>query len=137
MSKNSKAKRDTKRKKAPKRSFVGRANAIEHHGEMRDGSGRLIAGVGRHGGEWVLVVGGKVMAGGSSAADVMVMLDQLSTIRQADGDVVMNSYSTTFRACAERDAAEEGMTLYEYLERAREDMSETEADHEGTAESAP
>ena len=102
-------------------------NAIEPHGEMRDGSGRVIAGIGRQGGEWLLVVDGKVMGGGSSAADVMVMLDQLATIRQADGDAVMNSYSTTFKTCAERDAQEDGMSLYEYIERARDEMASDEA----------
>src|ERR1700748_95074 len=114
MSKNSKAKRDAKRKKAPKRPYVRKSNDVfEPHGEMRDGEGRVIAGVGRQGDDWLLIAGGQVLAGGSSAADAMAMLDQLAAIRQADGDVVINSYSTTFRACAERDAAEAGMTLYD------------------------
>ncbi|WP_156171509.1 hypothetical protein [Dyella japonica] len=128
MSKNSKAKRDAKRKKAPKRTHIRKPNAVfEPHGEMRDGAGRVIAGVGKQGDDWLLIAGGQVLAGGSSAADVMAMLDQLAAIRQADGDVVLNSYSTTFRACAERDAAEEGMTLYEYIEQARAEMANSAA----------
>jgi hypothetical protein len=96
---------------------------IEPHGEMRDGTGRLIAGIGRQGGDWVLVVGGQVMGRGSSAADVMAMLHQLADMRQAEGDAVMNTYSSTFKAAAERDAEEEGMSLTKYIERAREEMT--------------
>jgi hypothetical protein len=129
MSKNSKAKRDAKRKKAPKRSFIRRTvGAIEPHGEIRDGSGRVIAGIGRQGDEWLLVVGGRVMGGGSSAADVMVMLHQLSDMRQANGDAVVNTYSTTFKVAAERDAQQEGMSLSEYIERARDGMMSSDAD---------
>lgn len=129
MSKNSKAKRDAKRKKAPKRPFMRKLNdLIEPHGEMRDGTGRLIAGVGRHDEDWVLVVGGQVVAGGSRAADVMVMLHQLADMRQANGDAVVNTYSAAFKAAAEHDAKEEGISLYEYMERARDEMAQDSVD---------
>lgn len=127
MSKNSKAKRDAKRKKASKRPFARRLNdVIEPHGEMRDGTGRLIAGVGRQGADWVLIAGGQVIGGGSSAADVMAMLHQLSDMHQANGDAVLNTYTTTFRAAAARDAEEEGMSLDEYIERARAEITQDE-----------
>lgn len=129
MSKNSKAKRDARRKKLPKRSLASRTSRqIEPHGEMRDENGRVVAGIGRQGEEWVLVIGNQIMGGGTGAADVMVMFHHLADIRQRDGGSVFNSYSTTFKAEAERDAAEQGMSLSEYIERARAEMQEEESD---------
>lgn len=129
MSRNSKAKRDARRKKLAKRSYLGRTSRqIEPHGEMRDENGRVIAGIGRQGDEWVLVIGNQVMGGGASAADVMVMFHHLADIHQRDGGSVFNSYSTTFKAEAERDAAEQGMSLSEYIERARDEMAESDSD---------
>jgi hypothetical protein len=99
---------------------------------MRDEAGRVVAGIGRQGDDWVLMVGDQVLGGGTGAADVMVMFNHLAEIRQKDGGVVFNSYSTTFKAEAERDAKEQGMSLYEYIERAREDMAESDEEEPKT-----
>jgi hypothetical protein len=126
MSRNSKAKRDAKRKKAPKRFARRTGTPIEPHGEMRDSAGNLIAGVGRQGEDWVLVIGDQVIGGGTNAADVMVMLDQLAELRQKEGHTMVNSYSPTLQAEAERVAREEGMTLDEYIAKSREELAEPE-----------
>ncbi len=134
MSRNSKTRRDAKRKKAPKR-FTRRIGApIEPHGEMRDSAGNLVAGVGRQGEDWVLVIGDQVIGGGTNAADVMVMLDQLADLRQKEGHTMVNAYSPTLQAEAERAARAEGMTLDEYIAKSREELAEPEEVSDDDAE---
>ncbi len=91
---------------------------------MKDADGRVIAGIGRQGSDWVLVIGNQVIGGGASAAEVMAMFHCLADIQQKDGGGVFNSYTETFKAEAERDALEQGMTLDAYVERARAEMAE-------------
>jgi hypothetical protein len=126
MSRNSKAKRDAKRKKAPKRFTRRIGMPIEPHGEIRDSDGSLIAGVGLQGEDWVLVIGDQVIGGGANAADVMVMLDHLADLRQKEGRTVVNAYSPVLQAEAERAARAEGMTLDEYIAKSREELAEPE-----------
>ena len=136
MSRNSKVKRDAKRKKAPKRFSRRIGSPIEPHGEMRDSAGNLVAGIGRQGEDWVLVIGDRVIGGGTNAADVMVMLDQLADMRQKEGHTMVNSYSPALQAEAERAAREEGMTLEEYIAKSREELAEPDDASGDDAETA-
>lgn len=135
MSKNSKAKRDAKRKKLPTRGHGGHTSRqIEPHGEMKDSTGRVIAGIGRQASDWVLVIGNQVIGGGASAAEVMAMFHCLADIQQKDGGSISHAYSSEFQAEAERDALEQGMTLDAYVERARAEMAKPEDEGSDGAE---
>jgi hypothetical protein len=138
MSRNSKAKRDAKRKKAPKRFTRSIGTPIEPHGEMRDSDGSLIAGVGLQGEDWVLVIGDQVIGSGSgsNAADAMVMLDRIAELGQKEGRTVVTSYSPIMQAEAERAARAEGMTLDEYIAKGREELAEPEESADDGAEAA-
>jgi len=121
MSKNSKAKRDAKRKKQPKTGLRSRVQApIEAHGEMKDGEDRTLLSIGKQGEDWLVVMNGQVVAGASNAADIMVMLHQFADDQQAQGVAILNAYSTTFKQAATQDAEAEGLTLDEYIEREKE-----------------
>ncbi len=122
MSRNSKNKRDAKRKKQPKTGMRSRLQApIQAHGEMKNGEGNVLLSIGKQGDDWVVVMDGQVVGGASNAADVMVMLHQFSHEQEREGHTILNTYSTTFQQAATEDAKAEGFTLDEYLARERQD----------------
>ncbi|MCC4627552.1 hypothetical protein LL973_25430, partial [Xanthomonas campestris pv. nigromaculans] len=64
MSRNSKAKRDKRKKQQPKRPFVrlGQAPQVTNHAVLQDADGRVVAAIGLQGGsEWMLSIGGQTM----------------------------------------------------------------------------
>ena len=60
MSKNSKNKRDAKRKKRPKTNMKSRVQApIQAHGEMRNGEGTVLLSIGKQGEDWLVLMDGQ------------------------------------------------------------------------------
>ena len=128
MSMHSKAKRDARKKKskgvsrgAPLRQIVEHAHLIVDQ--------KIVGGAGLRGGEWVLVLGGKVMAATESAAMLLAMLKRVATLQEETGQTVELSYSTQLRDAATVEAEAAGKSLEAYL-------AELEAEREEHANGA-
>ena len=133
MSKNSKAKRDKKRKQQGKRPFqrLNRDIPVENHAVMQDEEGRVVAAIGLQGTEWLLSVGGQTMGGGDNPVPMLAMLMHLQKMQEQEGNQVTLEYSTQLTQFVADLAADEGKTPEDYLAQL---ATEFENSAEGEAE---
>jgi len=114
MSRNSKVRRDARKKQAGKRPVTRAAAPAAMHAQL-SADGRVIGGVQWRDGEWVMVLGGKDLAGTDSAAMAMAMLRHVAAVRESDGQAVGLMQSIALREAATREAELEGKSLEEFL----------------------
>src|SRR5688500_18148250 len=74
MSRNSKARRDARRKKAPKRPIRRLGAPIQPHAQLELADGNTVGGAGWRDGEWLTVLGSQVIARTHSAAMTLAVL---------------------------------------------------------------
>jgi hypothetical protein len=116
MSINSKARRDARRKQQPKRTQDGAATPpMPAHAHLLDDDGRIMGGVALRGGEWALVLDGRVVTTTDSAAMAIAMLHRAAMARGTSGAAMQLRYSDTLRDAAAREAETGGQTLEQYL----------------------
>lgn len=139
MSKNSKAKRDKKRKQQPKRPFqrLNRDMDVENHAVMQDDEGNVVAAIGLQGTEWLLSVGGQTMGGGDNPVPMLAMLMHLQKLQEREGKTVSLTYSQQLTQFVADLAADENQTPEEYLAHLatefEADAAEDDEDQDGTS----
>jgi hypothetical protein len=115
MSINSKARRDARKKKAPKRGEPQPATPIQAHAHLRDADARVTGGAGVRDGEWSVILEGRVVANTDSPAMVIAMLQRIVAVREQAGHPLTLDYSDHLRDAATAEAAVAGMALDAYL----------------------
>ena len=143
MSRNSKAKRDQRKKRQPKRPFLrlDREPQVVNHAVMLDDGQRVVAAIGQQaGGEWLLSIGGQTMGSADNPVPMLAMLKHLASLQEQEGKTVEVQYSEQLQQMIDDLAADEGKTAEEYLARLvaefqdsgdEEDEPEQEAGAEG------
>ena len=115
MSINSKVRREAKKRNTAKaRTGKPTATPIEPHAELRDQEGRLLAGIVRRDGEWVLGMGGQIAGGSESAAQVLAMIKRAARLHEAHGTPVRLKYSDSLKEAALREVAANGSTFEQF-----------------------
>ena len=117
MSKQSKAKRDKRKKQQPKRP-INRLNAqqpVQNHAVLTNEEGQVVAAIGLQGTEWLLAIGGQTMGNADNPIPMLAMLKHLSNVQEKEGRKVTLEYSTQMQQMIDDLAAEEGKTADEYL----------------------
>jgi hypothetical protein len=117
MSKQSKAKRDKRKKQQPKRP-IQRLNAqqpVQNHAVLQNEEGQVVAAIGLQGTEWLLAIGGQTMGNADNPIPMLAMLKHLSNVQEKEGRKVTLEYSTQMQQMIDDLAAEEGKTADEYL----------------------
>ena len=110
MSIQSKARRDAHRRKAEReRNLQPQAAPIEPHAELRDRDRRLLAGIVRRDGEWVLGMDGRIAGETPSAARVLALIMQAAELHERSGTPVRLMYSDALKDAAHAEAAEQGI----------------------------
>lgn len=115
MSRNSKAKRDARRKKEPSRPIRRLGDAMQPHAQLLDDQDASVGGVGWRDDEWLLVLGGQVVARSESAAMALAMLKHVVAVQAGAGNELRLEASPALLNNASREAAALGHTLDEYL----------------------
>ncbi|MBB4132827.1 hypothetical protein GGR62_003654 [Xanthomonas campestris] len=118
MSRNSKAKRDKRKKTQPKRPIVrlGQAPQVTNHAVLQDADGRVVAAIGLQGGsEWMLSIGGQTMGSADNPVPMLAMLKHLANLQEKEGKTISLEYSTQLQQMIDDLAAEDGKTAEEYL----------------------
>lgn len=131
MSRNSKARRDARRKKEAKRPIRRLGGVLQPHAQLEDDSGNSVGGAGYRDGEWLTVLGGQVVARTPSAAMTLAVLRHVAVVQELAGQALKLTYSPAIEAMATREAAAAGMALEEYLaalERERRERAAPEGD---------
>ena len=117
MSRNSKAKRDQRKKQHPRRPFarLGRTPDVQNHAVMQDAEGRVIAAIGLQGNEWLLAIGGQTMGNADNPVPMLAMLKHLANVQEKEGRKVTLEYSAALQQMIDDLAADEGKTADDYL----------------------
>lgn len=115
MSINSKARRDARKKKTPKRSEPRPAAPIQAHAHLRDADSGVVGGAGVRDGEWSVILEGRTVARTDSPSMVIAMLQRIVTVREQAGRPLTLDYSDHLRDAATAEAGIAGMTLDAYL----------------------
>ena len=125
MSIQSKARRDARRRKEQREHNRARAGApaIEPHAELRDADGKLLAGVVRQSGVWVLGMDGRIAGSSGSAAQMLMLIRRAQRLHDEKGIPVKLVYSDALRDEAELEAATHGKSLADYETQLEEEMT--------------
>jgi len=124
MSTNFRIRREAKKRSAAKAGDRKAGGVpIEPHAELRDQQGRLLAGIVRREGEWVLGMGGQIAGSTQSAAHVLAMIRHAGVLHEAQGTPVRLTWSDALKDAAHAEAAGEGMTFEEFEARLEQSMA--------------
>ncbi|WDJ94454.1 hypothetical protein JH260_02890 [Xanthomonas campestris pv. incanae] len=137
MSRNSKAKRDKRKKQQPKRPIVrlGQAPQVTNHAVLQDADGRVVAAIGSQGGsEWMLSIGGQTMGSADNPVPMLAMLKHLANLQEKEGKTISLEYSTQLQQMIDDLAAEEGQTAEEYLTTLVSEFENADGDDAGEGE---
>ncbi len=137
MSRNSKAKRDKRKKQQPKRPIVrlGQAPQVTNHAVLQDADGRVVAAIGLQGGsEWMLSIGGQTMGSADNPVPMLAMLKHLANLQEKEGKTISLEYSTQLQQMIDDLAAEEGKTAKEYLTTLVSEFENADGDDAGEGE---
>ncbi|WP_425500981.1 hypothetical protein [Pseudoxanthomonas gei] len=134
MSINSKIRREAGKQGAAKADGRKRGAApIEPHAQLRDQQGRLLAGIVRQEGEWVLGMGGQIAGSSASAAHVFAMIRRAALLHEAQGTPVRLTWSDALKDAAWSEVAERAMSFEEFEAGLARDMAEVAARKADTA----
>ncbi|WP_206860172.1 hypothetical protein [Lysobacter changpingensis] len=137
MSRNSKAKRDARKKKEPGRPIRRLGAALQPHAQLLDADDAAIGGVGWRDGEWLLVLGGQVAARSDSAAMALAMLRHVVAVQERAGRELRLEASPPLLNAAAREAAAVGLTLEEHLAALEQERMERDPVVPSAAPSLP
>lgn len=116
MSRDSKVRRDARRRQAPDRPIRRLGGALRPHARLVDADGEVVGGAGLRDREWVMVLGGKALRGTESAAMVLAMLRHAVATQARAGRTLELHVSATLDAAATHEAMAAGMSLPQYLQ---------------------
>ena len=131
MSIQSKARRDARKRKAVREHNKARAGRlpIEPHAELRDRDGKLLAGVVRQGGQWVLGMDGRIAGSSDSAARMLMLMRRAQRLHDEQGVPVRLVYSDALRDAAGQEAAAQGKSPADYERQLEQEMAATGPAH--------
>ena len=114
MSRQSKAKRDARKKQQGARPIRRLGRPVQPVAQLRDEAGELVGGGGLREHEWLLLLGGQVAATTESAAMLLAMLRHVQSLA-GDARVLTLEASPELLRAASLEAAGAGHTLEDYL----------------------
>lgn len=129
MSNNSRISREAKKRGTAKTGTGKSAGTpIEPHAELRDQQGKLLAGIVRREGEWVLGMDGRIAGSTDSAAHVLAMIRRAATLHEAQGTPVRLTWSDALKEAAHAEAAGQGMSFEQFEARLAQSMGAAEVE---------
>lgn len=133
MSKQSKAKRDKRKKQQVKRPFV-RLNdqqQVQNHAVLTNEHGQVVAAIGLQGRQWLLSIGGQTMGNADDPMPMLAMLKHLANVQEGEGHAVELQYSEGLGAMIAGLAAEKGMEADAYLDELAMEFRNVDAEDAG------
>ena len=117
MSKNSKAKRDKRKKQQARRPFqrLDAQQQVQNHAVLVNDEGHVVAAIGLHGRQWLLSIGGQTMGNADNPVPMLAMLKHLANVQEKEGRKVTLEYSAALQQMIDDLAADEGKTADDYL----------------------
>lgn len=127
MSIDSKQRRDARKKLAERLRNQAAANPepespIEPHAELRDQDRKLLAGVVRRDGLWVLGMDGRIAGETESAARVLALIMRAGELHEQQGTAVRLMYSDALKEAAHAEAQADGISFDQFKQNLMEQM---------------
>jgi len=126
MSRNSKVKRDARKKKEPAKAIRRLGAALQPHAQLLDDDNSSVGGVGWRDGEWLLVLGSQIAVRSDSASMALAMLRHVVAVQERAGRELRLEASAPLLHAAGREAAALGRTLEEHLAALEQERMERE-----------
>jgi len=117
MSRNSKAKRDQRKKQQARRPFL-RLDAqqqVQNHAVLTNEEGHVVAAIGLQGRQWLLSIGGQTMGNADNPVPMLAMLKHLANVQEKEGRTVNLEHSLLLQQLLDALAAEQGVSADDYL----------------------
>jgi len=95
----------------------------EPHAQLRDKAGKLLGGIVRKDGAWVLGLDGRIAGSSDSAAHVLALIKRAAAVLRRGGVEVDLVFSAALRAAAHEEAAAEGLGFEEFQARLAAEMA--------------
>lgn len=125
MSINSKIRREAGKQGAARAGEREDAGApIEPHAQLRDQQGRLLAGIVRQEGEWVLGMDGQIAGSSASAAHVFAMIRRAAVLHEAQGTPVRLTWTDALKDAAYAEARDQELSFGEFEARLEQAMTD-------------
>lgn len=130
MSKQSKAKRDKRRKQQGQRPFMrlNDAQQVQNHAVLTNEEDQVIAAIGLQGRQWLLSIGGQTMGNAENPIPMLAMLKHLANVQEGEGRKVELQYSEGLKGLVEAVAAEKGQSVDAYLEELTAEFRNVDAE---------
>lgn len=84
---------------------------IEPHAQLRDQHGKLLAGIVRRDGEWVLGMDGRIAGSSAEAAQVFALIRRAAVLHEAEGTPVRLTWSDELKGEVDQEMSRQGTTL--------------------------
>ncbi|WP_222564445.1 hypothetical protein [Novilysobacter antarcticus] len=95
---------------------------IEAHADLRDGAGKLLGGIVRRDGEWVLGMDGKMVGSSDSAATMLALIRRAASMHERTGAIATLKFSDALRDAANAEARELGLEFQQFEAQLDEKM---------------
>lgn len=130
MSRQSKAKRDQRKKQQPRHPFMrlGHAQPIINHAVLREPEGRVVAAIGLAApNQWRLAIGGQTLGEADDPVPMLAMLRHLADVQGRDGQVLVLDYSEVLASRLASAAEVVGRSAEEHLAMLADEFNQAQA----------
>ncbi len=135
MSRQSKAKRDQRKKQQPRRPFqrLDAQQQVQNHAVLVNAEGHVVAAIGMQGRQWLLAVGGQTMGNAEDPLPMLAMLKHLANVQEQEGRQVTLEYSAVLQQLLDDTAAAAGQSSEDYLAGLVAEFAGVEGEEAATA----
>lgn len=98
---------------------------IEPHADLRDAAGKLLGGIVRRDGEWVLGMDGKMVGSSDSAATMLALIRRAASMHERTGATATLKFSDALRDAANAEARQLGLEFQQFEAQLDEKMKST------------
>lgn len=130
MSKQSKAKRDQRKKQQAKRPFqrLGAQQQVQNHAVLVNEENQVVAAIGLQGRQWLLSIGAQTMGNADNPVPMLAMLKHLANVQETEGRKVELQYSDGLKELVAALAQEKGMDVDAYLDELTAEFKSVDAE---------
>ena len=130
MSKQSKAKRDQRKKQQAKRPFarLSAQQQVQNHAVLVNEEQQVVAAIGLQGRQWLLSIGGQTMGNAENPVPMLAMLKHLANVQEKEGRKVELQYSDGLKELVNALAQEKGLDADAYLDELTAEFQSVDAE---------
>lgn len=106
---------------------------VEPHADLRDADGKLLGGIVRRDGEWLLGMDGKMVGSSDSPATMLALIRQAKVMHERTGKSATLKFSDALRDAAHAEARQLGQNFEQFEAQLQAKMKIETADSGGAS----